>query len=379
MRPSFPFPDRGPRATPRLRRVAPTFEERLASWDGEELIVRRDDETGGWMLIAVHSTVLGPAMGGTRAKTYPSFDAAVTDALRLSQAMTRKQAAAHLPFGGGKAVLALPEVPTRGSDAWRAVFERYGDLIAALGGTYVTAADMNTSSAEMDVISERTPHVLGRSPERGGSGNPGPDTAVGVYHGIRAACARVFGDPDLSRRSVAVQGAGSVGSRLLELLRDAGATTVVADIDPDRARDAAAATGADIVDAEQVVRTDCEVFAPCATGGILSAATIPTLRCRIVAGAANNQLATDDDDDRLSEAGILYAPDYVVNAGGVIHLAGHETLGWDDATVSARLAGIERTLAEVFELAEDEGVTTAEAADLVADARIAAAAAPRRP
>jgi leucine dehydrogenase len=359
--------------------VTQTFEERLGAWDGEELVVRRDVVTDGWMLIAVHSTVLGPAMGGTRATTYPSFDAAVTDALRLSQAMTRKQAAANLPFGGGKGVLALPEVPERGSATWRGVFERYGELIAALGGTYVTAADMNTSSVEMDVISERTPHVLGRSPERGGSGNPGPDTAVGVFHGIRAACRRVFGDADLSRRSVAVQGAGSVGWRLLELLRDAGARIVVADIDEDRARDAAAATGASVVAASEIVRTDRDVFAPCATGGILSAETIPMLRCRIVAGAANNQLETDEDDDRLAEAGILYAPDYVVNAGGVIHLAGHETLGWDEATVSARLAGIEHTLGEVFELAEDKGITTAEAADLVADARIAAAAAARRP
>jgi leucine dehydrogenase len=358
--------------------MGPAFEEMLERWDGEELVVRRDAASGAWMLIAVHSTALGPAMGGTRAKVYPSFEVAVGDALRLSQAMTRKQAAANLPFGGGKAVLALREVPSRGSDMWRGVFERYGDLIAALGGTYVTAADMNTSSAEMDVIAERTTHVLGRSAERGGSGNPGPDTALGVFHGIRAACARAFGDADLMRRSVAVQGAGSVGWHLLELLEDAGASTFVADIDPDRARNAAAATGATVVDAVEIVRVECDVFAPCATGAVLSAESIPQLRCRVVAGAANNQLATDEDDERLAGAGILYAPDYVVNAGGVIHLAGHETLGWDDAHVKARIAGIEHTLAEVFDLAEDKGVTTAEAADHVADVRIEAAAAARR-
>jgi leucine dehydrogenase len=358
--------------------MGPAFEEMLERWDGEELVVRRDAASGAWMLIAVHSTVLGPAMGGTRAKVYASFEDAVRDALRLSQAMTRKQAAANLPFGGGKAVLALPEVPARGSDTWRGVFERYGDLIAALGGTYVTAADMNTSIAEMDVIAERTTHVLGRSAERGGSGNPGPDTALGVFHGIRAACARAFGDVDLTRRSVAVQGAGSVGWHLLELLEAAGASTFVADIDPDRARNAAAATGATVVEAGEIVRVECDVFAPCATGAVLSAESIPHLRCRVVAGAANNQLETDEDDERLAEAGILYAPDYVVNAGGVIHLAGHETLGWDDPHVKARIAAIEHTLAEVFDLAEDKGVTTAEAADHVADVRIEAAAAARR-
>jgi leucine dehydrogenase len=352
--------------------VAQTFEDLLARWDGEEIVVRRDPDANGWMLIAVHSTVLGPAMGGTRARTYPSFEVAVTDALRLSRAMTRKQAAANLPFGGGKAVLALPDIPRRGSDRWRAVFERYGDLVGALGGTYVTAADMNTSSAEMDVIAERTRHVLGRSVANGGSGDPGPDTARGVLHGIRAGCARTFGDGDLTGRIVAVQGAGSVGLHLLELLHNAEATTLVADIDADRARAASMSTGATVVAADEILSTACDVFAPCATGGVLSADTIPTLRCRIVAGAANNQLATDEDDERLAARGILYAPDYVVNAGGVIHLAGQERLGWDDATVNARLAAIEYTLDEVFKRAADMGITTAEAADRVADARIAA-------
>jgi leucine dehydrogenase len=359
--------------------VSDGIESALVAWDGEEVVVRYDVDSRGWMLVAIHSTVLGPAMGGSRAATYPSFDAALTDALRLSMAMTRKQAAAHLPFGGGKAVLALPEIPERGTDHWRALFERYGDLVAVLGGTYVTAADMNTSSAEMDVIGERTPHVLGRSPENGGSGDPGPDTARGVFHGIRAACAWAFGDGDLVGRTVAVQGAGSVGAHLLELLRDAGATTFVADIDPDRARAASASTGATVVAADDVVSTVCDVFAPCAKGGILSEATIPMLRCRVVAGAANNQLATDEDDARLAARDILYAPDYVVNAGGVIHLAGYETLGWDAATVTARLAAIEHTLAEIFELAREEGITTAEAADRVADARIEKAAARSEP
>ncbi|HSL11289.1 MAG TPA: Glu/Leu/Phe/Val dehydrogenase dimerization domain-containing protein [Actinomycetota bacterium] len=349
----------------------------LRAWPGESVHVSYDRAADAFVIVAIASTVLGPAMGGTRMKVYASFADALADAMRLAAAMTRKQAMANLPYGGGKAVLAVPAIPERGGDEWRGLFERYGDMVAALGGTYVTAADIYTSIAEMDVIAERTPHVLGRSAAKGGSGDPGRGTARGVFHGIRAACARAFGDPDLAERTVAVQGAGSVGWHLLELLRDAGAATVVADIDPDRARSACEATGARVVGADEIVSTPCDVFAPCATGGVLSAETIPHLRCRVVAGAANNQLATDDDDERLADRGILYAPDYVVNAGGVIHLAGHETLGWDDATVTARLAAIEHTLAEVFDLAEHEGITTAEAADHVADARIEAAAAAR--
>jgi leucine dehydrogenase len=329
------------------------------------------------MFVAVHSTVLGPAMGGTRCKVYPSFDDAVADALRLSLAMTLKLAAADLPFGGGKAVLALPTIPARETGAWRALFERYGDLISSLGGTYVTAADMNTSSAEMDVVAERTPHVLGRSPTHGGSGDPGPDTAVGVFHGIRSACARAFGAADLGGRSVVVQGAGSVGRRLLELLRDAGATVSVADIDAARAGEASASTGATVVPVDEALTVECDVLAPCATGGVLSADTIPKLRCRVIAGAANNQLAADADDERLAETGVLYAPDYVVNAGGVIHLAGYETLGWDEATVSARLAAIGQSLTEVFDVAAAHGITTAKAADRLAGERIAAVAAGR--
>jgi leucine dehydrogenase len=336
-----------------------------------------DRAADAFIIVAIASTVLGPAMGGTRMKVYPAFEAALADAMRLAAAMTRKQATAHLPYGGGKAVLGVSALPERGSDAWRGLFERYGDVVAALGGTYVTAADINTSSTEMDVIAERTPHVLGRSAANGGSGDPGRGTARGVFHGIRAACARAFGEPDPAGRVVAVQGAGSVGWHLLELLRDAGATTLVADIDAERARSACEATGARVVAADEIVSTPCDVFAPCATGGVLSAESIPQLRCRVVAGAANNQLAADDDDERLAERGILYAPDYVVNAGGVIHLAGHETLGWDDATVTARLAAIEHTLAEVFDLADVEGITTAESADRVADARIEAAASAR--
>jgi leucine dehydrogenase len=348
------------------------FEELLGDWDGELLAARHDAATDAWLLICVHSTVLGPAMGGTRMKVYPSPHDALRDGLRLAQAMSMKQAAADLPFGGGKAVLAVQEIPAPGSAGRRSLLESYAGLVDSLNGTYVTAADMNTSPADLDVIGERTPYVMGRSPERGGSGDSGGDTAVGVFHGLRAAVRHAFGDDDLSSRTVVVQGVGSVGGRLARMLSDTGATLILSDIDAGRADTLAAELGATTVQAGEELATPCDVFAPCATGGILDADAIGALRCRVVAGAANNQLATPADGERLAEAGILYAPDYVINAGGVIHLAGYETLGWDEARVAARLAGIGQTLADVFAAADRDGVSTSVAADRLAAARIEA-------
>ena len=312
-------------------------------------------------------------MGGTRMKAYPTPADALRDGLRLAGAMSLKQAAAGLPYGGGKAVLAVREVPPRGTPQRRELLLRYADLVDGLGGTYVTAADMNTSAPDMDVIGERTAHVLGRSPAHGGSGDPGHGTAVGVFHGIRASVRRVFGDAELSGRTVLVQGIGSVGSQLAQMLHDAGARLSLSDIDEAKAATLAAQLeGARTVASDDVLASPCDVFAPCATGGLLSAETIPRLACRVVAGSANNQLATAADGERLAAAGILYAPDYVINAGGVIHLAGYETLGWDDAQMAARLAGIGATLDEVFDTADLQGISTAEAADRLARARIEA-------
>ncbi len=348
------------------------FDELLRAWDGEEAVVRFDEPSGAWMFVGVHSTVLGPAMGGTRLKTYPAPADALADVLRLSGAMTLKQAAAGLPYGGGKAVLAVPSVPPRGTPPREALLRRYADMVDALGGTYVTAADMNTGQADMDVVGERTPHVLGRSRERGGSGDPAGSTAMGVFHGVIAAIGRAFGSRELGGRSVLVQGVGAVGGRLAELLSDAGASVLVSDMDERRSRAKAEQVDAGVIAPDGVIGTACDVYAPCATGGVVSATSIPRLRCRVVAGAANNQLAEPGDAARLREAGILYAPDYVINAGGVIHLAGYETLGWDEAAVAARLAGIGQTLADVFDHSDAEGITTAEAAERLARDRLAA-------
>ena len=206
------------------------FEELIRDWDGEQVIVHHD-ESPSWMFIGVHSTVLGPAMGGTRLKSYATPSDALDDVLRLSNAMTWKHAAADMPYGGGKAVLAVPEVPARGTSERRALLLRYADLVESLHGTYVTAADMNTGEADMDTIGERTSHVLGRSKANGGSGDPGAATARGVFHGIEATVKHAFGSDDLGGRSVLVQGLGSVGSKLAEHLHDAGATLLLADLD----------------------------------------------------------------------------------------------------------------------------------------------------
>jgi len=349
------------------------FEELIAGWDGEELVVRFDEANRAWIFVGVHSTVLGPGMGGTRMKTYTTPGDGLGDVLRLSGAMTLKQAAANLPFGGGKAVLAVEEVPARGSEARRALLRSYARVVEALHGTYVTAADMNTGRAEMDVIGEVTSHVLGRSPAHGGAGDPGPGTALGVFHAIRATWRHLTDSGDLEGVRVLVQGVGSVGAELAVHLQEAGAALSVADVDQTKAKEVAGRLGALVVAADAVVGTACDVYAPCATGGVLSIDTIPKLACRAVAGAANNQLATPDDAERVREAGILYAPDFVVNAGGVTSLAAYGTPGWDDAQMQARLAGIGETLELVFRDAEAIGITTAEAAERLARARLEAA------
>jgi leucine dehydrogenase len=345
------------------------FEDLIRGWNGEQVVVRFDDQHDAWMLVGVHSTVLGPAMGGTRMKVYEKPDDGMRDVLRLSGAMTLKNAAAGLPFGGGKAVLAVEAIP-QGDDR-RRLLERYAELLASLGGTYVTACDMNTTVADMDVIAERCPSVLGRSPGNGGSGSSAPATAIGVFHGIRA-CLSHSEEDGLAGRTVVVQGAGAVGTRLSALLSDAGASVLIADPVADRVRDVVGRTGAREVAVAEAIEAPCDVFSPCATGAVLSEETIPRLQCSIVAGAANNQLAKERDAERLRAAGILYAPDFVVNAGGVLSLAGLETLDWTQEELDRRLRGIGDTLRQVFTAAEEAGVSTDAAARRLAEDRIAA-------
>lgn len=341
------------------------FEELLADWDGEHAVVRFDPESGAWMFVCVHSTARGPAGGGTRMRVYPSPADGLADAMRLSGAMTRKMAAADMPRGGGKGVLAVPELPA-GEPRMR-LLRRYGELVASLGGSYRTAGDMNISPEDLDVVAETCPWVYGTT-SRGG--NSGRGTARGGLHAIRATVEHLFGSPDLAGRSVLVQGAGSVGSVLARELADAGARVLVSDVDEARAT----ATGFETVSPERVLETEVDVYSPCAVGGTLSAESIPRLACRAIAGCANNQLAEPEDAQRLHEHGILLAPDYVVNAGGIIQLIGLEDEGWSEAQLEKRLAGIGETLRTLFAEAEANGITPAEAAEQLVSRRLAEAA-----
>ncbi len=349
-----------------------SFEELLEGWDGETAVIHRDRETGAWMFVCIHSTRRGPAGGGTRMKVYGDPAEALDDAMRLSAAMSRKTAVAGLPFGGGKAVIAVGEIP-HGQER-RELFLRYGDLIASLGGTYRTSSDMNTGESDMDVIWERTSYVFGRSVAAGGAGNPARPTALGVFHGIRASVAHVTGSDDLTGRRILLQGAGGVGSLLADHLAQAGATVLVADVDHARAEAVAARVGGEVVDAEEILRTEADVYAPCAVGGTLDVPTASQIRCAVVAGSANNQLAQPDAAEVLSARGVLYAPDYVINAGGAIGVAGIEQLGWSESEVDAALAGIGETLREVYRRSEHDGISTAAAADAIAEERLAARA-----
>ncbi len=345
------------------------FEELLRAWDGEEVAVRYDAPTDAWMFVCVHSTVLGPAAGGTRMKVYAEPHEALWDGLRLGAAMTSKNAVAGLPLGGGKAVLAVPAIPT--GDARRELLLRYADLVESLHGTYWTACDMNISPADMDVVAERCTSVFGRSEAAGGSGSSAPATAAGVFYGIEAAVGRAFGAPYLEGRTVLVQGVGAVGRDLAARLAHAGARLIVTDVVAARAEEAAAELSAEVVAPQDAIRTGCDVLSPCATGGVLSAETIPELRCRVIAGAANNQLSVPEDADRFTERNILYVPDFVVNAGGIIHIAALELLGETREQLEVRLRGIADTVDEVLELAAAEDISTQAAADRMVAARLA--------
>jgi len=277
--------------------------------------------------------------------------------------MTWKMAAAGMPRGGGKAVLAVPELPV--GEPRKRLLRRYGALVASLGGTYRTAGDMNISPEDLDVVAETCPWVYGTTH---GGGNSGRGTARGGLHAIRATVEHLFGTPDLAGRSVLVQGAGSVGAVLARELAGAGARVLVSDIEEQRA----AATGCETVPPERALETEVDVYSPCAVGGTLNAESIPRLACRAIAGCANNQLAEPQDAERLRERGILYAPDFVVNAGGIVQLIGLEDESWDEAQLEERLAGIGNTLRTLFAEAEAEGITPADAADRLVRRRLAA-------
>ena len=352
------------------------MQDLIERWDGESVSVHRDAATGTLMFVCVHSTALGPAGGGTRMKHYATAGDALRDGMRLSEAMTLKFASVEFPHGGGKAVIALPTPELPRGEARRRLMREFGRFIDSLGGLYSCAPDMNTSAEDMDVIAEVTPYVFCKTEAAGGSGDTAPDTAVGVFHGIRAACRHAFGSDDLSRRSVLVQGAGGVGGRLIELLVDADVSVIATDVDRTRLA-ALGAKGIAVVDPDAALETECDVLAPCAVGGVLNARSIPGLRCRVVAGGANNQLETPEDGERLRARGIVYAPDFVINAGGVLHGGGLEELHWSRAELDRKLAGIGDAVSAILRRADADGVSTDAAARSIAGARISASAASR--
>lgn len=326
------------------------MEELIRDWDGECVVVRHDGPTGAWVFIAIHDRTLGMAMGGCRMKVYPTPADGLRDAQRLAAGMTLKWAGIEFPLGGGKAVLAVPR-PLEGVER-EGLLLRFGALVDSLGGMYGTGVDLGTTPADMNVVGRRTSWVAGRDVDHGGAGDPGPWTALGVFEGMRAAAARVLGSHDLAGRTVVVQGVGGVGRPLAARLAEAGARVLVTDAVADRAQTVAAELGAEAIPAEAAYAAPCDIFAPCAVGGVLDASTIPLLRCAIVAGSANNQLGSDDDARRLADRGVVYVPDFIINAGGAIAHGILEFLDGDEDEIEPRVRRIGATVAAVLDEAE---------------------------
>ncbi|MEV4347346.1 Glu/Leu/Phe/Val dehydrogenase dimerization domain-containing protein [Actinoplanes sp. NPDC049596] len=332
----------------------------------ERVVIRRGPESGLPIVVAVHSTALGQALGGCRLKPYADWRDGLEDALRLSAAMSEKCALAGMPHGGGKTVVVAP--PETDFDR-AAALRDVGAVIEKLGGTYATGPDVGTGPDDMVTIGERTSHVFCRPAEAGGSGDSSPATAIGTVAALRAVCAHLFGDAAPAGRSFAVLGLGHVGSRVARLLAEAGAKLVVSDVDPAR-RQLADELGAVWTSPQECLTAAVDVLVPAALGGVLTPATVPALRCAAVAGPANNQLDAPGTAGLLDERGILWAPDPIVSAGGVIRATAVELHRETPAEVAARLDGIATTLAGVFAAAEREGVTPAAAATAEARRRI---------
>lgn len=322
-------------------------------------------------MVAIHSTVRGPSLGGCRMWSYADVRAATLDVLRLSRAMTYKAACAGLPMGGGKGVIALPPgTPLTGARRRDALLD-FGDAVQTLGGRYLTAEDVGVGSRDMPVMAERTSYVTGLATARGGSGDPSPFTAIGVVASIETVCSRLFGTRSLEGVSIAVLGLGHVGSRVARLCARAGASLVVTDVDPAK-RALAEALGARWTTPARALAAKVDVLSPCALGAVFDSETVPRLRCRAIAGAANNQLADESVAELLAAQGILWAPDYVVNAGGIVNIAIElRREGYDPAVARRDCRAIGATLAQVLDAADGGGVTPLAAANALAQRRLA--------
>lgn len=338
--------------------------EAIGTEQHERVVFGSDPETGLRAIIAIYSTSLGPALGGTRLYAYPSDDAALADALRLSKAMAFKAAAAGLDLGGGKAVL-IGDRTVVTDDYWRA----YGRLIDSLAGAYITAEDVGTTTDDMHVIAEETQWVVGRAAEDHGAGDPSPATARGVVRAMEAAAHHMWGNDSLHGCRVAIQGVGKVGSALTRLLSEAGAEVVVGDIVQASADSLVDELGVKAVSPEDILSEECDILAPCSLGGVLNADTVPQLRCRAVIGSANNQLSSPADATRLEAAGVLYVPDFIANAAGLIHVSA-ELNSFNADRVHERISGIYDAVLAILQRAHETGVTPNEAAERYAIDRI---------
>ena len=337
----------------------------LAEMGHEQIMLCSDPGCGYRGIIAVHSTRLGPALGGTRFWTYADDEEAIVDALRLSRGMTYKNAVAGLSLGGGKSII-IGDNKTKDREN---IFRAHGRFVESLGGRYITAEDVGTSTKDMDFVHMETGHVAGLA---GKSGDPSPVTAHGVFRAVEASANRRWGSDSLEGKTVSIQGCGNVGRYLAQELHEAGASLIVSDIDPAKAARVAKATGAEVVEGNEIYSVAADIFSPCAMGGIINDETIPLLKVAVVAGGANNQLLEERHGIALESRGILYAPDYVANAGGVINVYG-EVEGWDAQHALDKADDIYDTILRVFEIAEAYKIPTYEAADRVAEQRLEAA------
>ncbi len=336
--------------------------------EGYEKVVHCEDHDNGLRaFISVHDTTLGAALGGIRMWSYMTDQQAFTDVNRLAKSMTYKSAVAGLGLGGGKSVI----IGNPQTDKSVRLFRAMGRFIDTLEGLYIAAEDVGTTLADLCLVREATPFVTGLSRERGSSGDPAPFTALGVFLGMRACLERQLGTDDFTGVRVAVQGCGSVARHLCKRLHEAGAVLIVCDVIPEKAQSMAEQYEARVASPEAIYDVECEVYAPCALGGILNDDTLPRLRCQIVAGSANNQCLTEEHADRLRERGILYAPDFVINAGGVINIAvGLKAEGYDEVRAMTRVQGIYDVVHEVFKMAERNNIGTNRAAITLAEHKL---------
>ena len=336
---------------------------------GYEQILKAEDPASGLRaIIAVHDTTLGPALGGLRMWPYKSEDDALTDVLRLSRGMTYKSAVARTGLGGGKSVI-IGDPATQRSPA---LFRAMGDFVNSLEGRYITAEDVGTSVADMEWIRERTKWVTGRSRAEGGSGDPSPYTAYGTFLGIKAFVEETMGRTSLQGVRVALQGVGHVGLFLGQRLKEAGCPMILCDVNRERVEYAAKELGASVCEPDEIYSRDVDVFAPCALGAVINDKTLPQLKCKVVAGASNNVLHEPRHGRELRARGIAYAPDYVINAGGVINVS-FELLpgGYDEKRALKKVEGIYDTLKQILEISRTKDITTAEAADHLAEEIVA--------